>query len=264
MVISSTATRLKGVAKILKRRNHAITRTTFMREMEALRELVHPNIVRLLDVVSDEERGMIIITDFCPAGTLLDLVLKNASSHSRAWGNWIIAFFRQLVAAVAFIHKSHFVHLDHKSSNVVLDVGSKVPILIDFGLAVKRSEVYERSISGVQGTFRYMAPEVLDRTQHPYAGGKADVWSLGCLLFEMIEGFLPSSVPEIKYLEVKQRIRRDVWSRLRRRPGALETCLWGEDTFEESQKQIFARILWIMLDPEAETRADIWQVQGMI
>ncbi|XP_076061285.1 uncharacterized protein LOC143037060 [Oratosquilla oratoria] len=119
--------------------------------MEALRELVHPNIVRLLDVVDDKEKDMILNTEFCLSGTLLDLVQKNASSHSRAWGNRIIKFFRQLVAAVAFIHESHFVHLDLKSSNVVLDGGSKVLKLIDFGLAVKRSDVYERNISVVQG-----------------------------------------------------------------------------------------------------------------
>ncbi|XP_076066162.1 uncharacterized protein LOC143039800 [Oratosquilla oratoria] len=170
VLVSNTATRLLGVAKIPKRRNGAITRTTFIRQMEALKELVHPNIVRLLDVVCDEKKGIIIITEFGPSGTLLDLVLKNASSHSRVWGNRIIVFFRHLVAAVAFIHERLYVHLDLKSSNIGLDVGSKVLKLIDFDLAVKRSEVYERSVSVVQGTLWYMAPEVLDRSQHPYGG----------------------------------------------------------------------------------------------
>ncbi|XP_076049641.1 uncharacterized protein LOC143030378 [Oratosquilla oratoria] len=202
---------------------------TFTREIEALGALVHPNIVRLLDVFADERRGMTIITE-------------------------------QLVEAVAFIHERHFVHFDLKSENIVLDASRKVLKIIDFGLAVERSNVYERSIRGVQGTFWYMTPEVLDRSQHPCAGGKADVWSLGCVLFEMIKGFLSYSVCGVGYLGVKRRMRRNVWRPLRSRPGALETCLCGEETFEDSQKRDLARISWAMLDPQEETRADIWQV----
>ncbi|XP_076037005.1 uncharacterized protein LOC143022593 [Oratosquilla oratoria] len=234
---------------------------TFDQEIEALRALVHPNIVRLLDVFLDEKRGMIIITEYCPGGTLLNLVLRQASSHSRAWGRWVIAFFRQLIRAVAFMHERHFAHLDLKSKNVVLDARRKVLKLIDFGLAVERSDVYKRSIIGVQGTFCYMAPEVLDRSHHPYSGGKADVWSLGCVLFEMIKGFLPCSICGIRYLRVKRRMRKNVWRRLTIRPGPLETFLCGEETFEESQRLDLARILWTMLDPQEETRADIWQVR---
>ncbi|XP_076059969.1 uncharacterized protein LOC143036465 [Oratosquilla oratoria] len=264
VIVSNKSTGLLGVAKIPKRRKDIITRMSFAHEIKALRALVHPNIVRLLDVFIDKKRGMTIITEYCPGGNLLNLVLSQASSHSTAWGSRVIAFFRQLVGAVAFMHECHFAHLDLKSKNVVLDASRKVVKLIDFGLAVERSNVYERNISGVQGTYWYMAPEVLDRSHHPYSGGKADVWSLGCVLFEMIKGYLPCSICGIGLLRVKRRMRRKVWRRLTKRPGPLETCLCGEETFEQSQKLDLAQILWTMLDPEEESRADIWQVRQII
>ncbi|XP_076030854.1 uncharacterized protein LOC143019038 [Oratosquilla oratoria] len=143
--------------------NHDITRITFVREIEALRALVHPNIVRLADVAPDDVRCTIIITEYYLGGPLLDLMQRHASSHSRDWSRWVKTFLMQLVAAVAFMHERHFGHLDIESNN------------IDFGLPVRSSDLYDRNIGGVLGILLYMAPEVQDRTQHPYAGGKADV-----------------------------------------------------------------------------------------
>ncbi|XP_076065051.1 uncharacterized protein LOC143039084 [Oratosquilla oratoria] len=200
---------------------------TFIREIEALGALVHPNIVRLLDVFADERRGMTIITEYCPGGTLLSLVLTHASSHSRAWGSRVIAFFRQLVAAVAFIHERHFVHLDLKSDNIVLDASRKVLKIIDFGLAVERSNVYERSIRGVQGTFWYMAPEVLDRSQHHYAGGQSQSLvprlrpvrdDQGVLALLRLRGRIPRPQEE-KHLETFKKKTR----------SSRDMPLWGRD-----------------------------------
>ncbi|XP_076061509.1 uncharacterized protein LOC143037263 [Oratosquilla oratoria] len=148
-----------------------------------------------MDVVDDDdERGTIIITEYCPGGTLLDLLQGHTSWHSRDWGRWVMAFLKELVPAVAFMHERHFVHLNIKSDNVVLDADKEVLKLIDFGLAVRRSDVYDRCIGGVLGTLLYMAPEVLD----PYARGKPDIWFLGCVLFEKIDGSLLCSVPGLK------------------------------------------------------------------
>ncbi|XP_076057225.1 calcium-dependent protein kinase 4-like [Oratosquilla oratoria] len=178
-------------------------------EITALSTLDHLNIIKLVDVVND--RGcQIIITEYCSGGTLLAAMERHVKSPSFAWGRRIISYFRQLVSAVSYMHSNHFVHLDLKAENVVVSADSKVVKVIDFGLSTRASKVYQRTMKSVRGTPWYMAPEVLDRAQHPYAGGMADVWALGCLLYELCNDCLPYFEPRIGRLRKKKQMRHYV------------------------------------------------------
>ncbi|XP_076059505.1 uncharacterized protein LOC143036142 [Oratosquilla oratoria] len=200
VLVRSTTTGRTSVAKIPTRREDCATVTSS--EIEALATLVHPNIVRLVDIATDGVCD-IIVTEYCAGGTLFDALARHLMTASRSWGDRVISYFRQIVSAVSFMHSKNFVHLDLKTDNLVLDVEEKVVKVIDFGLSARTSVVYQREIKGFRGTPWYMAPEVVDKAQHPYAGGKVDVWALGCVLYELCEGCLPYYEPWMKDLLLK-------------------------------------------------------------
>lgn len=103
------------------------------------------------------------------------------------------------------MHENHVAHLDIKLENVVLDAEGKVKV-IDFGLSARTSDVYERNVEGLRGTPWYMAPEVLDKDQHPYAGGKANVWALGCLIYGLCRGMFPYFTLSVRKLRAKEQM----------------------------------------------------------
>ncbi|XP_076059496.1 uncharacterized protein LOC143036134 [Oratosquilla oratoria] len=117
------------------------------------------NIIKLVDVATDV-CCKIILTEYCPGGTLLAAMERYNKSPSLAWGSRIVSYFRQIVSAVSYMHSHHFVHLDLKQENVVLSADSKVVKVIDFGFSARVSKVYQREMKSLQGSPWYMAPEV--------------------------------------------------------------------------------------------------------
>ncbi|XP_076069805.1 uncharacterized protein LOC143041684 [Oratosquilla oratoria] len=263
-VVSDKATGSTGVAKVPLKGKACANETE--KEIEALKALVHPNIVKLLDVAISEDVA-IVVTEYCPGGTLTTTITKKkrtlsgqtSSSSSLAWGARVLSFARQLVAAVAFMHKNGFVHLDLKADNVVLDDKEEVVKVIDFGASARTSNAYKPEMTTVQGTPWHMSPEVLDKTKHPYAGGKADVWSLGCVLYQLSTGHLPY------FKELPEGFRGS------RKEYYLQSCKRGRpsfknilpETFSKGQQEALKKILWKMLDAKPKTRATIWQVADM-
>ncbi|XP_076052843.1 uncharacterized protein LOC143032256 [Oratosquilla oratoria] len=183
---------------------------------------------------------------------------RHIKSPSFAWGRRIVSYFRQLVSAVSYMHSNYFVHLDLKPENVVLAADSKVVKIIDFGLSTRTSKVYEREMKSVRGTPWFMAPEVLDRVQHPYAGGMADVWALGCVLYELCNDRLPYFEPRIGRLRKKKQMRHYLACCKQGRP-ALKALKPGN--FEKHHERTLLKILWRMLDPRPETRSTIWRIE---
>ncbi|XP_076049292.1 uncharacterized protein LOC143029965 [Oratosquilla oratoria] len=156
------------------------------------------------------------------------------------------------------MHENNFVHLDLKSENMVLDAKKRIVKVIEFGLSARTSTVYGRDMNGSQGTPWYVAPEVLDKAQHPYAGGKVDVWALGCVLYELCEGHLPYFEPWINDLLLKHQMTYYLRCCAGGGP-ALKTVLPG--VFSKAQEQALLNVLRGMLDPNPEKRVTIWQVR---
>ncbi|XP_076038782.1 uncharacterized protein LOC143023983 [Oratosquilla oratoria] len=226
-------------------------------EIAALSTLNHLNIIKMVDVAKD--RGCkIIITEYCPGGTLLAAMERHNKSPCLAWGYQVISYFRQLVSAVSYMHSNQFAHLDLKQDNVVLSADLKVVKVIDFGLSIRTSKVYQREMKSVGGSPWYLAPEVLDKAQRPYAGGMADVWALGCILYELCMDRLPYYEPRIGQLTSKEQMRYYVACCKQGRP-ALKALKLGN--FQKHHERTILKILWCMLDPRPETRSTIWQVE---
>uniref|UniRef100_A0A182RVS6 Protein kinase domain-containing protein n=1 Tax=Anopheles funestus TaxID=62324 RepID=A0A182RVS6_ANOFN len=156
------------------------------RETVAMLALSHPHIV---SVMSIQEYGpfVCVFMDYCRHGDLLQYVQENKRVSVRRSR----LFFRQLVAAVEYMHEQGFCHRDIKCENVLLASTSYLK-LTDFSFAKKCSEPNgaPSELSATYcGSIAYTAPEVLKGI--PYDPKAHDMWSLGCVLFIMVSGTMP-------------------------------------------------------------------------
>jgi tetratricopeptide (TPR) repeat protein len=166
----------------------------FEREAKAIATLHHPHICTVHDV--GFERGShFIVMELIEGQTLHDRIQRGPVAREEA-----VAIALQLCDALAAAHARGIVHRDLKPGNVILarDAGGTPSAkLLDFGLArftggavasdiASRATVAPVSTQGeVLGTVRYMAPEQL---RGEIADHRADIWAMGCLLYEMLTG----------------------------------------------------------------------------
>ncbi|CAK4924022.1 unnamed protein product [Aphanomyces euteiches] len=120
-----------------------------------------------------------LVFEYCPNGDLLTEM--QAQPEARFAQAQAIHYFRQVVAAVAHLHSVGIAHRDLSLENVLLDKHNECK-LCDFGLAVDVPSLHMDAV----GKPNYMAPEVY--AQDEYDPCKADVWSLGMMLFIMVTG----------------------------------------------------------------------------
>ncbi|KAF2668868.1 Pkinase-domain-containing protein [Microthyrium microscopicum] len=185
------------------------------REIAILRELEHPNIVRLHEMV-ETERHIGIILEYASGGELFDYILQNRYLKDNAARR----LFAQLISGVGYLHKKGIVHRDLKLENLLLDRNRNI-IITDFGFAntfnsndnltdeieynltnkdfVKRLGLDHTDDEGHRrgdlmqtscGSPCYAAPELVV-TDSLYTGRKVDVWSCGVILYAMLAGYLP-------------------------------------------------------------------------
>ncbi|XP_052016790.1 mitogen-activated protein kinase 15 [Apodemus sylvaticus] len=156
------------------------------REIMLLQEFGgHPNIIRLLDVIpAKNDRDIYLV--FESMDTDLNAVIQKGrllkDIHKRC-------IFYQLLRATKFIHSGRVIHRDQKPANVLLDSACRVK-LCDFGLARSLSDLPEgpggQALTEYVATRWYRAPEVL--LSSPWYTPGVDMWSLGCILGEMLRG----------------------------------------------------------------------------
>ena len=166
-------------------------RARFEREARTISQLNHPNICTLYDVGHQDDIDYLVM-ELLDGETLAQRLDKGALPLSE-----MVSIGRQIAEALDRAHRHGVVHRDLKPGNVMLTrAGAK---LLDFGLAVatpgaadpgamSQSPTLSRPLTAegtLVGTFRYMAPEQLEGKE---ADGRADIWALGCVLYEMTTG----------------------------------------------------------------------------
>lgn len=155
----------------------------FQSEVAVLCTLRHPNILRFVGACT-KPPNLMIITEFMSRGTLFDLL-----HQSQARVTWPMRkkFALDTCKGMRYLHDSKLLHRDLKSSNLMLDKDMNCKVG-DFGLTRISKGSAAVQMTGQCGTFQYMAVEVL--ANRPYSE-KADVFSFGILLWEMVARKLP-------------------------------------------------------------------------
>nr|XP_056709809.1 serine/threonine-protein kinase Nek2 [Euleptes europaea] len=155
-------------------------------EVNLLRELKHPNIVRYYDRIIDRTNTTLyIVMEYCEGGDLASLIAKCTKERHYLDENFVLRVLTQLALALKECHRRSnggrtVLHRDLKPANIFLDHKKNVK-LGDFGLA--RILNHDTSFAKTfVGTPYYMSPEQINRMSY---NEKSDIWSLGCLLYEL-------------------------------------------------------------------------------
>ncbi len=117
-----------------------------------------------------------------PNGDLSERIASYRDKQKPIPETTVLSWFAQAVAAVSYLHMSGLVHRDIKTSNLLLDANDNV-LLCDFGIACRVGEPRKNHKSVTVGTPMYMAPEIVEGSN---GDEKADIWSLGCVLYELL------------------------------------------------------------------------------
>ena len=158
-------------------------RSRFLRESRVAASLDHPNVIPIYE--AGEAEGLLCIAMRYVEGTDLKRLLRaeGALEPEQALG-----YCRQVAAALDAAHAHGLVHRDVKPSNVLITQGGHC-YLADFGLTQDAADRSDLTLTGqVMGSVDYAAPEQIEGKP---VDGRADVYSLGCLLFESLTGTVP-------------------------------------------------------------------------
>lgn len=154
------------------------------REINALKRLRHPNIVRLVEVLQNE-KYIGIVLEYASGGELFDYILE----HRYLKEGMACRLFAQLVSGVDYMHSKGLVHRDLKLENLLLDKHKNI-IISDFGFVNSFHSSSNDMMRTSCGSPCYAAPELVISSE-PYRGTKVDVWSCGVILYAMLAGYLP-------------------------------------------------------------------------
>ena len=151
-----------------------------LHEVEILKSLQHPNIIRCIDFFV-EKNLLCLVTEYADLGDLSKIIKYQVLSGYFFAEEIILNWFVQLCFAIKYIHSRNILHRDLKLSNIFLTSKGNIK-LGDFGIAKILSSKDELTKTLV-GTPYYLSPELC--LKKPY-NHKSDIWSLGCILYEMM------------------------------------------------------------------------------
>ena len=157
-------------------------------EIEILKTLDHPDIVRIIESFNTKD-SYVLVTEYCEGGELFDQV-KNQLSETQ-----IAVIFKQLLSGLAYLHSHNIVHRDLKLENILIQDIEKSKTtgeelfnikIIDFGTA-RIFDNKKRKPQSIVGSSYYIAPEVLKQKYNK----ECDLWSVGVILYMFIVGHAP-------------------------------------------------------------------------
>ncbi|XP_071716409.1 mitogen-activated protein kinase kinase kinase NPK1 [Rutidosis leptorrhynchoides] len=154
-------------------------------EVNLLKNLSHPNIVRYVGTAREED-SLNIFLEFVSGGSISSLLGKFGSFPESV----LRMYTKQILLGLEYLHKNGIMHRDIKGANILVDNKGQIR-LADFGASKKVVELATMTgAKSMKGTPYWMAPEVILQTGHSFS---ADIWSVGCTVIEMATGKPPWS-----------------------------------------------------------------------
>jgi serine/threonine protein kinase len=197
----------------------------FQREARAMARLQHPGIVAVYQFGTARDGRLYFVMEFVDGMTLFDLIHSGHLTVAQA-----LEIVKQVSEALAYAHEEGVVHRDIKPSNILVDKKGRVKVA-DFGLAkmarTAKSEaasLMHTQTGHIMGTPDYAAPEQQDSTVA--TDHRADIYSLGVVLYEMLTGERPQQniVPPSKRVQVDVRLDEIVLRALKKSAAGNCKC----------------------------------------
>ncbi|CAK71557.1 unnamed protein product (macronuclear) [Paramecium tetraurelia] len=168
---------IKSYCKKKEQQKHKQLMADFLKEVQVISNLRHPNIVLYMGVCI-KRHNFYLITEYMENGSLYDHIHKKKTKNLN-----FIQIIEDITLGMNNLHGRRIMHCDLKSSNVLIDQNWNVK-LCDFGL----SRIKSKKTKSMIGTPHWMAPEIM--RGEPYTE-KSDVYSFGMILWEIITGKIP-------------------------------------------------------------------------
>ncbi|NXP77191.1 STK36 kinase, partial [Ramphastos sulfuratus] len=149
-------------------------------EIDIMRALHHPNIVQMLDSF-ETKKEVVVVTDYAE-GELFQILEDDGSLPE----NQVQTIAAQLVSALYYLHSHRILHRDMKPQNILLDKDGVVK-LCDFGFA-RAMSIHTMVLTSIKGTPLYLPPELVEEQPYDHT---ADLWAVGCILYELFVGTPP-------------------------------------------------------------------------
>lgn len=204
----------------------------FPRELDILTKVSHPNIIQIHSIL---HRGpkIFIFMRYAEKGDLLDYIKKYGNVNE----NQSLVWFSQMVRAIRYLHSKDIAHRDLKCENILLSKRMNIKIA-DFGFSRYCVDKNGNNLMSETycGSAAYAAPEIVRGS--PYDPKQADAWSLGVILFIMLNGKMPFDDSNLAKLLKDQDNRRYVF----------------QENVAKALSQEAKSVVAALLDPDIYTR----------
>ncbi|XP_027838280.1 testis-specific serine/threonine-protein kinase 2-like [Aphis gossypii] len=170
------------------------------RELDVIRQINHPYIIYTHSILQ-KKAVLFVFMAFAERGDVLQYIIDHGplkENQARIW-------FRQLALAVQYLHAMEIVHRDIKCENILITEHYTIK-LTDFGFSKFVNSSKKLNCNTYCCSLGYASPEIL--TTRPYDGKISDIWSLGVVLYVMLNKKMPFNRKNMK-LMYKQQVKRD-------------------------------------------------------